>query len=114
MKPEPESTARFRLRALLALPLLLAGFGCARDTGVVSLGPNVYSITASHAPVRGGHISAQRDAMRQASEHCARQGGQVVAHQRGIAGAEWNPFGNTDFALTFSCSREAPRSDPAI
>lgn len=85
--------------------------GCASSTGILPAGPDTYTLSEKFAPVRGGGDEAQRVALTEANEFCAKQGRQFVPAMMGQSGALTNPYGPTGYTVTFKCLLP---NDPAI
>ena len=47
--------------------------GCAASTGILPAGPNTYAVTAKFAPIRGGSLAAQPEALAEAQSYCQNQ-----------------------------------------
>ena len=90
----------------------VTGFaGCASSTGILPAGPDTYTVSEKFAPVRGGGEEAQRVALTEANEFCAKQGRQFVPAMMGQSGALANPYGPTGYTVTFKCLLP---NDPAV
>jgi len=75
---------------------------CSMSTGVLSIGPDTYSLTEKDAPILGGSIKAQQSAAADAQAYCQKQGRVFVA----VTQTETAPradFGSTGYSLTFMC-----------
>jgi putative hemolysin len=104
--------------ALLVLPVaggvILAG--CSSDTGTsasaaaIAAGPDTYTMSERFAPVGVDAADAERDTLFKASHYCAQKGRQFVEVSKNLSGNMANPYGPTDFTVTFKCLSP---SDPA-
>jgi hypothetical protein len=83
--------------------------GCAASTGILPAGPDTYTISERYAPIRGGGVEAQREAMTKASEFCVQQGLQFVPAVMGPVGTQ-RSTAPTGYTVTFKC---LPQSDTA-
>ena len=98
------------MRVLGIVALCAAVGGCSTSTGVLPAGPDTYTITEKFAPVRGGAVEAQRDAVTKANEYCVQLGRQYVPSMMGQDPID-NPNGATGYTTTFRCLLP---NDPAI
>src|SRR5712691_1528658 len=84
--------------AILGLTL----FGCQISTGVLPAGPNTYTLTKHTAPILGGSLTAQQQALTEANAYCAQQG-RVFIPSEMTTPASANPYGPTNYSVTFRC-----------
>jgi hypothetical protein len=79
--------------------------GCAVRSGIVPAGPDTYTITENFAPILGGSVGAQQEALTKASELCAQKGREFVPTYMGEsqAGNIVNHATATGYAVTFRC-----------
>ena len=83
------------------LPLAVMPAGCASNTGVLSTGPDAYTISVERSGLGGGRAAARRIAFTQASDYCRAKSLQSQV-------LEANPFGgfidsDTGLDLAFTC-----------
>jgi hypothetical protein len=97
--------------AALSLGSAAVLFGCATSTGILPAGPDTYTLSEHYAPVRGGANEAQRDALTKADNFCAEKGRVFVPAMMGQPGVSYNPYGPTDYNVTFRCLLP---NDPAV
>jgi hypothetical protein len=90
------------LRYSLITIIAFAVVGCASSSGILPAGPNTYIVTERFAPIRGGSTEAQRTALTEANGFCAQQGRQFLPTDLETP-ASRNPYGPTDYAVTFQC-----------
>ncbi|WP_434136925.1 hypothetical protein JQR88_25510 (plasmid) [Pseudomonas luteola] len=98
---------RNKLLLLAVLPSLL--LGCAQSSGVLKMGPDTYSVSATAAPARGGVSGAKRIAMTQANEECSAQGREILV--KNISQGPSSPFPGGTVDITFQCLL---RNDPSL
>lgn len=84
--------------------------GCQMGTGILPAGPNTYTLTKKVAPILGGSMTAQKQALTEANAYCTQQGRQFAPAQMGAAPSA-NPYGPTDYTVTFRCLLP---TDPAL
>jgi putative hemolysin len=111
---------RSALFAMTLFAMTLAGgailAGCSSDTGssasaaAVSAGPDTYTMSEHFAPVGIDSAEVERDTLYKAEQYCAQRGRQFAQVNKNLSGNLANPYGPTDFTVTFKCL--AP-SDPA-
>lgn len=80
--------------------------GCSSTTGVLSLGPDTFHVSASSAGP-GGFQSAQRDALNEANAHCRSLGKEILVSS--TDGGYGHPRSN--YSVTFACLAS---NDPAL
>lgn len=68
-----------RVLTLSVAVVLTVGISACRtsSSGVLTLGPEAYTISANAPPVRGGSAEAQRIAFSEANEFCAKTGKEI-------------------------------------
>jgi hypothetical protein len=76
--------------------------GCAASTGILPAGPDTYAVTAKFAPIRGGSLAAQPEALAEAQTFCQNQGRVFLAVQMGET-APRAEFGSTGYQIVFKC-----------
>lgn len=94
-------------------PIALLGAvltACAGSTGVLPAGPDTYAVTAKFAPIRGGSIAAQPEALAEAQSYCQSQARVFLAVQMGET-APRAEFGSTGYQNVFKCLLPG---DPAL
>lgn len=88
--------------AALFLSLLLAA--CSVGSGILPAGPDTFTVTERRAPILGGALKAKEVALTEANAHCAGRGETFVpVSERESAFPPGNPWGNTDYTVTFRC-----------
>ncbi len=85
--------------------------GCAVSVGVVAVGPETYAVSERRAAVLGGGPEAQRFALAEATEFCARQGRVFAPLVMGAVGNPYSAYGPSGFTTTFQCK---PASNAAV
>lgn len=65
------------MRAFLALVFVVAA-GCSYSSGIMKLGPDTYSASASVWSIRGGYPEARRQVIAEANEHCSQLGKEIL------------------------------------
>jgi hypothetical protein len=75
---------------------------CAKSTGILPAGPDTYTVTEHYAPIRGGSMTAEQQAMAEATTFCTQQGRQFYPVNM-MTPANRNPWGTTDYSVTFQC-----------
>ena len=63
--------------SLISLALVSCLFSCTSSSGVVKLGPDAYTVSASAPPLQGGSAKAQKIALSEANEFCAKSGNEI-------------------------------------
>ena len=86
--------------ACLVVSALLSG--CAMSTGILPAGPDTYTLSERYAPIRGGSMTAQQTVMTEANAFCIQQGRQFLPVDM-LTPASRNPWGTTDYSVTFRC-----------
>lgn len=71
---------------------------CSSTTGVLPVGPSTFQVSTSAAGP-GGLQTAQRDALREANEHCRSLGKEILVSS--TSGGRGHPRAN--YEVTFSC-----------
>jgi hypothetical protein len=84
--------------------------GCAASTGVLPAGPDTYAVSAKFAPIRGGSLAAQPEALAEAQSYCQNQARIFLPVQMGET-APRAEFGSTGYQIVFKC---LPPGDPAL
>jgi hypothetical protein len=97
-------------RILVALACVVSAAGCQMSTGVLPAGPDTYTMRKRIAPILGGSLTAQQNALTEANAYCAQQGRQFVPSDMSTPSSA-NPYGPTDYSVTFRC---VPPDDPAL
>ncbi len=89
----------------ISLAVVLLGLtACSENTGVLSLGPDTYTISVHKAPVLGGGSAAETTALTQANQYCASQGRQFMTAQTDLSSLPVDAqYGPTSYSLTFEC-----------
>ena len=107
IRTPPIRTPSFRKPALAALAALtlatLALAACAMTTGIVPAGPGTWLVSEMRAPVLGGAAQAQRVAIAEAQDFCARQGAVFTPLAMAPGGYPYSVYGPTNFTTTFRC-----------
>ena len=98
----------FRGFAALVLLGLFSACGQKLNTGVLPLGPDTYRVQVARSTSVGGGVEAQRVALTQAREYCARQQKKFIVVGTQKSGG-LNP--NTHFQVDFRCLRPG---DPGL
>jgi hypothetical protein len=98
------------MRLLASAGLGAALAGCAASTGILPAGPDTYAVTAKFAPIRGGSLAAQPEALAEAQSYCQNQARVFLPVQMGET-APRADFGSTGYQIVFKC---LPPSDAAI
>jgi hypothetical protein len=83
---------------------------CAGSTGVLPAGPDTYAVTAKFAPIRGGSLAAQPEALAEAQGYCQNQARIFLPVQMGET-APRAEFGSTGYQIVFKCLLP---DDPAL
>ena len=91
-----------RFVMLAAAAALVAG--CANSSGVLKVGPDTFTITASASPGKGGVPAAKRIAYTEAGEECGKRGLEVFALSEKSASPTWTE-GMAKTELNFRCLR---------
>ncbi len=97
----------------ILVPLAALLSGCASDTGVLSTGPNAYSVSVEGAGLGGARAAARRRAFTEAADFCRAKSLQSQV-------LEANPFGgtfgsDTGLDLAFTCvPLNAPGPQPSV
>lgn len=100
---------------ILGLITVLALTGCATGSGIVPSGPDTFTITERRAPVLGGSMEAKKVALTEANEKCRSAGASFFPVSEAEGGfLAHNPFGNTDFTLTFQCKSGSGQQAEAL
>jgi hypothetical protein len=89
-----------RLSLLLAAVILVA---CAHSSGVLKMGPDTYSVSASASAIRGGRSGAKNIAVTEANEKCAFEGKEILITNTSYSGETVD--------ITFQC---LAKDDPAL
>jgi len=89
-----------RLKTAAIVGCALAG--CQMSTGILPAGPNTYTLSKHVAPILGGSLTAQQQALTEANVYCAQQGRQFVPSDMNTP-ASANPYGPTNYSVTFRC-----------
>jgi hypothetical protein len=74
---------------------------CTHSSGVLSVAPDTYSVSAVASPSRGGVAAAKRIALEQANEHYSKQDKQILTV--GSDGGTTNAYGDGSAEITFKC-----------
>ena len=82
--------------------------GCGTSTGIVQVGPRIYSVSEMRSPVLGGGIEARRVVLAEASDFCRQQGLLLQPLQLRPSGDPYTPYYPTAFDAVFSCVTPAP------
>jgi len=86
------------------LGLAIAITGCSVGSGILPAGPDMYTVTERRAPVLGGAMKAKEVALTEANAQCVSKGATfIVVSEQESAFPRGNPWGNTDYAVTFRC-----------
>lgn len=99
--------------SLILVPAVALLAGCASDTGVLSSGPNAYSVSVERSGFSGGRAAARRLAFTEAADFCRAKSLQSQV-------LEANPFGgtfesDTGLDLAFTCvPLNAPGPQPGV
>lgn len=96
------------MRLITATIIVLVLAGCSTGSGVLPSGPDTYTISERRAPVLGGAMKAKEVALTEANDFCQQKGKAffTVSEKEGAFPAG-NPWGNTDYAVTFRCAGAA-------
>lgn len=89
------------MRPLIAI-MGIALTACAASTGILPAGPDTYAVTAKFAPIRGGSLAAQPEALSEAQTFCQSQGRVFVAVQMGETAPKAD-VGSTGYQIVFKC-----------
>lgn len=76
--------------------------GCVQSTGIMPAGPNTYILKERFAPIQGGSTGAQQSALTKANAYCAGLGLAFVPVDMHTP-ISFNPYGPTDYSVTFGC-----------
>ncbi len=98
-----------RWTVLLTVPGALAA--CAYSSGIIPVGPGIYSVSEMRAPARGGELEAQRAVFAKIATFCGQQNRVVLPLATQPDGDPFTPYGPTAFDATFRC---VPPGDPAL
>jgi len=76
---------------------------CQVSSGVLSAGPNTYTLTERASPILGGSMTAQRTALEKANAYCKSQDREMMPlnlqELRGLT----HPDAQTGYTATFRC-----------
>jgi hypothetical protein len=91
----------------LSACLLLAA--CAQSSGVLKMGPDTYTVSATAAPARGGSSEARKLALADANQYCAKLSQEILVTNIGTATT--NVYGAGSADVTFRC---LAKGDPEL
>ncbi len=97
--------------ARLVVLLALAVAGCGTTSGIIPIGPDVYTLSEMRAPALGGGGEAQRVALAEATGFCQQQGRAFEPLDMRPDGDPRTPYYPTAFDVTFHC---APPGAPPV
>lgn len=102
---------------LKALGLLVVALGltaCSENSGVLSMGPDTYTLSVTKAPILGGGNAAMRTALTQANQYCSARGRRFMPSETNLSSLPINAaYGPTSYQITFECLRPGdPRLQP--
>lgn len=108
------SMARVRrspyMRFLLAFAVIILA-GCApHSSGVLKLGPDTFTTSASAAGARGGSSEARKIVLTEANEYCAQLGKEILVTNIGTATTNYQ-YGHGKAEITFRC---LAKGDPQL
>lgn len=86
---------------------LVALTGCSSSSGVLPMGPDTYSVSASEHNMSGGAPVAQATALREANDYCAQRGKELLVTNASTSFSR--PF--FSYEATFRCLQPG---DPAL
>ena len=90
---------------------MLALSACVASSGIVPVGPDIYTVSELRAPAAGGGPEAARVVMAESAAFCARQNRAVVPLALRPDGDPFTPYYPTAYDATFRCV--PPRSPAA-
>lgn len=90
--------------------ILAALSGCQTSTGILPAGPNTYTLSKHTAPILGGSTTAEQQALTEANAYCSQQGRVFVPNEMTTPPSA-NPYGPTNYSVTFRCLSP---DDPAV
>ncbi len=93
--------------ALLVTSVSLLVAGCGSTGGVMKLGPDTYTVTASKHNFAGGAPSAQSNALEMANAHCEGMGKEVLVKNT-TSGFDRPMY---TYSVTFQCLN---KTDPSL
>jgi hypothetical protein len=83
--------------------------GCAQSSGVLTLGPDTYTVSVHAAPARGGESGARNLALSEANVHCQSQDREIMVTNLSSGPSSHFPGGTVE--VTFRCLE---RGDPEL
>ena len=84
----------------IAITVILSS--CASSSGVLTMGPDTYSISTSASPGRGGIPEAIRMAYQEAGTECTRQGREILILKEKSSSPTWTE-GMANATVQFRC-----------
>ena len=90
-------------------PIVLLLVSCAQSSGVLKMGPDTYTVSMHAAPARGGQSGAKKLAFKEANNHCANLGKEILVTNESTYPSTHFAGGTCD--LTFQCLDE---NDPSL
>lgn len=97
------------MRFLLAFAVIILA-GCTQSSGVLKLGPDTFTTSASAASTRGGPSEARKIVLTEANEYCAQLGKEILVTNIGTAITNYQ-YGHGTAEITFRC---LAKGDPAL
>ena len=89
-------------RVLITLGAAFTLTACSLSTGILSAGPDTFSLTEKDSPILGGSIKAQQSATVEAQAYCQKQGRIFLAVNQNET-APRADVGSTGYSLMFKC-----------
>lgn len=81
---------------------------CSMGSGILASGGDTYTVSEHRAPVLGGAMKAKQDALTEANAYCQSKGLSFFTVREAEGGI--NPWGPTNYDLTFRCAGAAVSS----
>ena len=92
------------MKTILIILTALALVACANSSGVLSIGPDTFTISTSASPGKGGVPAAKRIAYEEATDECTKRGRKVFALSEKTSSPTWTE-GMASMELNFRCLR---------
>ena len=92
------------MKTILIILTALVLVACANSSGVLSIGPDTFTISTSASPGKGGVPAAKRIAYEEATDECTKRGRKVFALSEKTSSPTWTE-GMASMELNFRCLR---------